>query len=104
MSNKFYLSKTNDTNQASQSERAIILNGSQVKFYRNNDNVKNLNGSYAEPTKSQFINLGTGFTKFFSGNNPGADNANTNAFAYMKANTSKFTDVDGTTWPDQIMQ
>lgn len=91
---KFYLSKSNSstdqsTAQASSTDYAILLNSSQVRFFKNGTHIKNLNyDGYSQPTKSKFSSLGTAFTKFFSGDNPGGTSANNNAFAYMTANTN----------------
>lgn len=93
---KYYLSDSNSaTDQSvaqSMSERdpgyAILLNSSQVRFFKNGTHIKNLNwsGGYSQPTKSKFSSLGTAFTKFFSGDNPGGTSASNNAFSYMSAN------------------
>ena len=89
---KFYLSKSNDDQTALSSEYAITLNGSQVKFFKNNSNIKNLSGgSYSQPVQSlsAFTQLGNAFTKYFSGDN---------AFAYMRSNANNLTDNSGLSW------
>ena len=102
---KFYLSKSNSstdqsTAQASSTDYAILLNSSQVRFFKNGTHIKNLNyGGYSQPTKSQFSGLGSEFTKFFSGDNANpVVTANTNAFAYMRANANNITNNAGLGW------
>ena len=89
---KFYLSKSNsqaDQNEAqtSSTNYAILLNGSQARFFKNGAHIKNLNysGGYQQPTQNTFEHLGTAFKRFFSGNNANPD-INNNAFAYMNSN------------------
>lgn len=88
---KFYLSKSNsqaDQNEAqtSSTDYAILLNGSQARFFKNGTHIKNLNYSgYQQPTQNTFERLGASFKRFFSGNTANTD-MNNNAFAYMNAN------------------
>ena len=90
---KYYYSKSNssvDEQEALSSNYAIIMNGSQVRFFKNQDHKVNLNksGGPAMPTKSGLSSLlgGTNFNNFFSGDAPAGTSTSNNAIAYLNAN------------------
>lgn len=110
---KFFYSKTDDTNNASQAENAIILNfpstsvGRKVKFYKNGSQIRNLSipnndggniGATVSNIGSRMQNNSV-FQSFFYDTqspqgsiippNPGT-NGTVSAFAYMKANNSNW--------------
>lgn len=101
---KYYLSDSNSATdqsvaQSSSTDYAILMNQTQVRFFKSGNHKGNLNHGLSMDTnmktsnlqsvaKTKFQSLGTAFTKFFSGDNPGGTSANNNAFAYMAANTN----------------
>ena len=101
---KYYLNDSNSEEdqriaESQSTDYAIIMNSSQVRFFKNGNHIDNFNwnNNYSQPTKSKFSNLGTKFTRFFSGDNANPD-SNNNAFAYMKANIQNFTNNSGLSW------
>ena len=89
---KYYYSKSNssqDEQEALSSNYAIIMNGSQVRFFKDKNHKINLNksGGPAMPTKSGLSSLlGNDFNKFFSGDAPAGTSTSNNAIAYLNAN------------------
>jgi len=105
---KFFYSKSNDTQQALQSDYGIILNSSSVKFYKNKDLKATLSGvnvtsmPTAQNICSKLPNGVKGrFTQYFnnidSDPTPAGTNLSNNAFAYIKVNTNL---SDGISWPN----
>lgn len=106
---KFFYSKSNDTSQAQQSNNGIILNGSNVKFYKNRVNTKTLSGGTISnmPTASNILNklpnvVKSRYLQYFNNSNidnnpkPAGTTTTTNAFAYMKANYRAYSEYQ---WP-----
>lgn len=105
---KFFYSKSNDTSQAQQSDNGIILNGSNVKFYKNRINTKTLSGGTISnmPTASNILNklpnvVKSRYLQYFDNSTidndpkPAGTTANTNAFAYM---TSSYKYIGKNSW------
>ena len=92
---KYYLRKGNgETDQniaeAPTTDYAILMNSSQVRFFKDGHHIINLNWSGTPmplPAKSIFANkLSTNFNKFFNGDSPAGTGVTNNAFAYMRSN------------------
>lgn len=105
---KFFYSKSNATSQAQQSNNGIILNGSNVRFYKNKVNTKTLSGGTISnmPTASNILNklpnvVKSRYLQYFDNstinNNPkpAGTTFHTNAFAYMASN---YTYIGSNTW------
>lgn len=110
--NKYYFSKTNDSSQAANSKKAIIMNGSEVNFYKNGELRKtgsaphsiNLTRGRALFENLQNINYNR-YSSFFTGVNTHAvydtqNIANVNAFAYIRNNNIGNIDTKNR-WPKQ---
>ena len=99
---KYYYSKTNTTQDEQEAlgvwntgeghdnrGYGIIMNSSQVRFFKDGQHKANLNksGGPTMPTKSGLSSLlGEGFNKFFSGDAPAGTSNTNNAIAYLNAN------------------
>ena len=103
---KYYFSKTENTGQASAADKAIVIDGENIKFYKNGTLKTSLTVSnISMPKKSTFENLtninNDMFSNFFNGGGETHsidDNHAINAFAYLRANN--IDNIDTTSrWP-----
>lgn len=88
---KYYFNKLNDENQAITAEKGLIIDGQNIKFYKNGS-VKSFSFTgTVNATRSRLENLpklGRTFTGFFTteDNHSTEYNSSINAFAYLRSN------------------
>ena len=103
---KYFFSKTKDTEGVASVDKAIIIDGQNVKFYRNGSLNSTLTVSnITMPKKSIFERLpnidNTTYSHFFNENEETHsidDNHAINAFAYLRANNINGIDTTDR-WP-----
>ena len=95
---KYYYSKTNTTQDEQEAlgvnsndhlGYGIIMNGSQVRFFKDGQHKVNLNksGNILMPSGlSSLLGNDNNFNKFFNGDKPAGDSNTNNAIAYLNAN------------------
>ena len=103
---KYYFSKIENTEQANAADKAIVIDGETIKFYKNGTLKTSLTVSNVSmPKKSTFENLpninNDMFSNFFNTREETHsidDNYAINAFAYLRANNIDNIDTTGR-WP-----